>query len=325
MHEYCGLKNDIIIPAGRFPKENGWGGECWNFKKYGGRMYGYARVNRNGDPGPVVRRLNSDVADRVDDVTVVWVAHNGSIDETKVVGWFKEATVYSSFRDRPDAKRIADQVRMAGIDIEVGQEELKFFVTCKAENARLLREGERKFPVPIGKGWMSTQFLLFYPDGGKPADRSAKRKHVRFKDRVLDYIAACTDNGPATATPYARTVEPVDGRLSVEGEQVRVTHVARERDPRLIKRAKRKFKKAHDRLYCVACGFDFQARYGSLGEDFIEAHHVIPLSEGPRRVSPDDLMMLCANCHRMVHRQMNRVKRNLTRDESLMSLKQRGS
>ena len=143
-------------------------------------MYGYVRVNSRADPAPVVRRLNSGaVAEYVDDVTVVWVAHGGAINETYVLGWFEHSKVYGEFLDRPDAGRIAREVHSTGIDIEVDQEELRYFVTCKEEDARLLSESERAFRVPTGKGWMASRSLLFYPDGGA--------EHEGLKRRLLVY------------------------------------------------------------------------------------------------------------------------------------------
>jgi len=57
-------------------------------------------------------------------------------------------------------------------------------------------------------------------------------------------------------------------------------------------------------LRCEACGFDFHETYGKLGEDFIECHHVTPVSElkagATTRLS--DLVVVCSNCHRMLHR-----------------------
>ena len=222
MREYRGLTNDaIIVPAGAFPKQNGWGGECWNFRTSHGRMYGYARVNPRADPVPVVRRLNSGaVASEVDDVTVVWVAHKGAIDETYVIGWFERATVSGQFLDRPDAERIASEAHAAGVEVGVSQEELQYFVTCEKEDARLLAESERAFPVPTGKGWMASQSLLFYPDGGE--SRSFADEHERFKGRLLDYIDARTHSGTAPAVPRSATVELLDVRATVEGEQVLV-------------------------------------------------------------------------------------------------------
>jgi predicted HNH restriction endonuclease len=54
----------------------------------------------------------------------------------------------------------------------------------------------------------------------------------------------------------------------------------------------------------MACGYDFEATYGIIGQGFAEVHHVVPLADaGTRETDPrTDLSVLCANCHRMVHR-----------------------
>ena len=62
---------------------------------------------------------------------------------------------------------------------------------------------------------------------------------------------------------------------------------------------------AHHGSQCAVCAFDFGRRYGALGESFIEVHHLRPLAahDGDHEVDPiHDLIPLCANCHRMVHR-----------------------
>lgn len=56
---------------------------------------------------------------------------------------------------------------------------------------------------------------------------------------------------------------------------------------------------------CMACGFNFEEIYGEHGKDYIEIHHVNPLSLLQEEIKIDvrnDLVPLCANCHRMVHR-----------------------
>lgn len=63
-------------------------------------------------------------------------------------------------------------------------------------------------------------------------------------------------------------------------------------------------------LNCYACGFNFEKLYGQRGKDFIEVHHIKPLStlEEAVEVNPEtDLVPLCANCHRMVHRSKDNV------------------
>ena len=90
----------------------------------------------------------------------------------------------------------------------------------------------------------------------------------------------------------------------IEGRQVLRTHLSHERNSVLIRRAKDRFRERNGRLHCEVCGFDFAQVYGVLGEDYIEAHHVVPVSELQAQ-SPthlDDLKMVCPNCHRMLHR-----------------------
>ena len=44
----------------------------------------------------------------------------------------------------------------------------------------------------------------------------------------------------------------------------------------------------------------------AIGADFIEAHHLVPLSHikpgEERAYVADDFAVLCSNCHRMIHR-----------------------
>lgn len=61
---------------------------------------------------------------------------------------------------------------------------------------------------------------------------------------------------------------------------------------------------------CQACGFDFEKTYGEIGKDYIEVHHVKPLHEGEGSVpinAETDLICVCANCHRMIHRRKDKV------------------
>jgi hypothetical protein len=76
------------------------------------------------------------------------------------------------------------------------------------------------------------------------------------------------------------------------------------RNPSLVLAAKKKYGFA-----CQICGFEYSKMYGELGEGYIEAHHLNPLSErdpsmwtAKVRTSVDEVRVLCANCHRMIHR-----------------------
>ena len=87
-----------------------------------------------------------------------------------------------------------------------------------------------------------------------------------------------------------------------------------ERDPRL----RREALKIHG-YSCLACGFNFEDHYGQVGKDFIEVHHMIPLAEGERESDPNNLIPLCSNCHRMIHRLYNKIE---NREEALDVLKE---
>lgn len=60
---------------------------------------------------------------------------------------------------------------------------------------------------------------------------------------------------------------------------------------------------------CKVCGFVFEKVYGEWGKDYIEIHHIKPISSvGEQIVNPDtDLIPFCSNCHRMIHRKKDRV------------------
>jgi 5-methylcytosine-specific restriction enzyme A len=66
-----------------------------------------------------------------------------------------------------------------------------------------------------------------------------------------------------------------------------------------------KVKKIHG-FVCEACNFDFEKGYGTIGKYYIEAHHLTPASKqkGMKvKLNPKtDFAVLCANCHRMIHR-----------------------
>ena len=89
-----------------------------------------------------------------------------------------------------------------------------------------------------------------------------------------------------------------------EGKILLKNHLQRERNVKLIEQSKKKFIAKHGRLYCEICGFDFEEAYGELGKNFIEAHHIKPVSQMTEneKTSIDDIVMVCSNCHSMIHR-----------------------
>lgn len=89
-----------------------------------------------------------------------------------------------------------------------------------------------------------------------------------------------------------------------EGQQKLSVHLKRERNSKIVKHAKERFKtKNNGKLFCEVCKFDFSEKYGLIGEGFIEAHHIKPISMmQPGDITRiEDFIMVCSNCHSMLH------------------------
>lgn len=94
----------------------------------------------------------------------------------------------------------------------------------------------------------------------------------------------------------------------IEGKRRLVLHARAERAPGLSQAKKANFKREHGKLFCEHCQMDPVAQYGGPhGESCIEVHHhkiaIEEMGEG-HKTRLEDLLCLCANCHRIVHRQM---------------------
>lgn len=89
-----------------------------------------------------------------------------------------------------------------------------------------------------------------------------------------------------------------------EGKLLTQIHKRKERNRKAVEQKKQKVFGETGQLVCEACGFDFVERYGSLGDGFAECHHITPVSQltEEHRTRLADLAIVCANCHRMIHR-----------------------
>ncbi len=92
------------------------------------------------------------------------------------------------------------------------------------------------------------------------------------------------------ATESDRRVE------AIEGEAYKKETVFRRRNRALIQA-----KKANSDYRCEVCRFSFQETYPNLGHEYIVAHHLKPIAVGRSRTTLDDIALVCANCHAMLH------------------------
>lgn len=89
----------------------------------------------------------------------------------------------------------------------------------------------------------------------------------------------------------------------IEGRRKLISHYRIERNRELRNAKIREIRARDQNVCCEICGFSFFAVYGERGVNFLEVHHVNFLSEsGERSTKMSELIGLCSNCHRMIHR-----------------------
>ena len=164
MRKYRGLIDDKPVGDFEYIQERGFGHEIFNFQPYGGRMYGYARVNGR----IAIERLGASKGDTyVDDVLVVWVSKRPQ-GGVVVIGWYEHARVFRCRREGPlDSGR------------EYEGEALVYRVMARAEDCALLPVTERTFPVPARVPGGLGQANIWYADTAAMAS---------FRVRVLDLV-----------------------------------------------------------------------------------------------------------------------------------------
>lgn len=106
----------------------------------------------------------------------------------------------------------------------------------------------------------------------------------------------------------AEETETVDPEFREGSWRLRV-HLQRERGRGLSKKKKAEFVREHGKLFCERCNLDPGQEYGlPIGAAVIEVHHdrveVGKMAEN-HITRLGDLKCLCANCHRIVHAEIN--------------------
>jgi predicted HNH restriction endonuclease len=116
-----------------------------------------------------------------------------------------------------------------------------------------------------------------------------------------------TNAGSATNLIKFESLPETDLEQEISGKEGRMltrVHAYKERDRKFAAMAKKHYKtKNGGKLWCVACDLKPEILYDDKGERCIEAHHKIPIEElQPDSITRvDDMAMVCASCHRVIH------------------------
>lgn len=180
------------------------------------------------------------------------------------------------------------------------------------------RPDQVKFRNPNGVGLKLSNFLAIDPSydgkGMESYSKLDKKVFNEFKDNkvglsiIAKNIKETVLNSNLNIKLYRIEDEEDEEAFTVkEGKVIYKLHKHIERNSKINKKKKTSYQKKNGKLDCEVCGFDFHEKYGLLGKGFIECHHRKPLHELKQesKTSLKDLALVCSNCHRMLHRDLD--------------------
>jgi 5-methylcytosine-specific restriction protein A len=190
---------------------------------------------------------------------------------------------------------------------EYGAETRRALSTRAADYvARLGHLADRLQQGEIDLGASSSSSLGGFYENGSICARYYRADLLPSEENLIADLIHFTDLYFSLASRDSRLYKQADAEddeFGLSDEDVRTLreHKRIERNTVLVARAKR-----FHGYKCKACGFNFEEKYGSIGQEFIEAHHLTPLKLLKGKVLTldprTDFTVLCSNCHRMIHR-----------------------
>lgn len=107
-----------------------------------------------------------------------------------------------------------------------------------------------------------------------------------------------------------------EGEEFAEGKLLTRQHRGRERN-RKVRRELLKSRAKKGPLACDMCEATSPTACPEYAEAMFEAHHLVPLSEAQEKTTRlSDMALLCANCHRLIHKAISTEKRWLTIEDA---------
>jgi len=157
------------IGGGSYNKKK-LGHEAFNFLPQNGDMLGYfqPRLRPNHPSTIALERVDAGFAgNALNGVLAVFVATDPKLGGQRIIGWYRDATVYRDVQSSSAAER----------------NRFPYFLKTGKENAVLVPETRREFPIPSGQGAFGQSNVCYTLDtSGHP------KKGVRWIDDALEYI-----------------------------------------------------------------------------------------------------------------------------------------
>lgn len=208
MSRYEGLegKPDKIVGGGKYVADNDYGGEVCNFLSADdGMVYGHVETFKKDHDRKIRLEAFGGKGDHADGIDVVWTATHPDEKGRRVVGWYRNATVFrerQEFSQRPSKQHGRDDLT-------------SFRIRAKSQDVVRLDIDERELAMEKGPGWMghtpwwtppnnpSAEIQSFLRDVRVLIDSGSPRKEGRPKK-----LTDSSKNSPsAPADPYLRYVQ----------------------------------------------------------------------------------------------------------------------
>lgn len=195
-------KKDKIVGGGSYRNDDKH--EAFNFMPINGRCYGYVQTVRSSELS--LCRIDKDCIyqDRLDNVLVVWISNHPQAGGTYIVGWYRNATVFSKYQE------LSYSIR----------NNYGYNIMAKEEDCTLVPLDQRTFLVPRArskaKGFLG-QSNVWYAD--------APSKEVQqFRKEVIDYI----QNYARGRKTFSKLSLMVDSEARKQVEKAAVSFVTKE-------------------------------------------------------------------------------------------------
>ena len=246
--------------------------EALNFLPVDDVYYGFVE-NKNRQL--VLEKLGGRREDEtLNGVSVVFCAPDPDTKDLLVTGWYVDATVHRQAIERPND--------------DPGRR-----VHFTATNATLIGESERCFPIPRAQDtWSScrgigqAQFWYGLNEERATEFRQFLKEYMAKGYRETAYQAIST----STRTSEKSIIESRGRRISERLERFGTCRQFIE-----IKGYR-----------CEACGWSIEKDERRIWGSSFELHHLVPFvdldDDASRVVCPKDFAVLCASCHRAIHR-----------------------
>ncbi|MCL1966677.1 MAG: HNH endonuclease [Fibromonadales bacterium] len=179
---------------------------------------------------------------------------------------------------------------------------------CHARRVKVIAKTDKNNFIPVSTTMFNNVRLSGITQGnvcrlsnvkGISSIGNLKKLQADIWQKFSKYLVL-SESPEITYSAISTEVEFTNPELTVpEGKEQLVSHIIKERNRRIVNEKKQQATQ-NNNLKCEVCAFSFPKTYDM---DFIECHHLTPIGQGGvRETKLEDLALVCANCHRMLHK-----------------------